>query len=276
MCATKFIAIFAGENPACYSGALSNSTVSMERFGMYDPNAIPDFSVKGFEVLITGGTGGIGAAFTRAFHEHGAKVIATDLKPPGDTLPTGVSFKQLDVRDDAAINDFAKRVGKLDVLIHCAGVLFRQKEFEIETFKTVVDIHLVGAMRLAMAFRPQLAAAQGSIILIGSMYSYFGSPFVPGYTAAKTGIVGLTRSLAVSLGDENIRCNAIAPGWIVTEMSRRGREDPVQGPRIMARLPNKRWGQPMELAGTALFLASRAAKLVNGVTIPVDGGYVAS
>jgi len=108
------------------------------------------------------------------------------------------------------------------------------------------------------------------------MYSYFGSPMIPAYGAAKTGIVSLTRSLALAYAADGIRVNAIAPGWINTEISRGGREEAEFNAKVMARLPIGRWAEPEELAGTALFLASPASRLINGVTIPVDGGYTAS
>jgi NAD(P)-dependent dehydrogenase (short-subunit alcohol dehydrogenase family) len=108
------------------------------------------------------------------------------------------------------------------------------------------------------------------------MYSYFGAAHVPAYSAAKTAIVSLTKSLALGFAADRIRVNAIAPGWIKTEISRQGRENPEFNRKVTDRLPNGEWAEPEELAGTALFLASPASSLINGVTIPVDGGYVAS
>lgn len=237
-------------------------------------DAAPDFSVDGTTVLISGGTGGIGLAFARAFRAGGATPILADLKPPA--ADEGFRFEVLDVRDDAAVTALAGRVEALGVLIHCAGKLIRHEEHRPEVFRDIVDIHLVGAMRLATAFRPRLARSRGCIINIGSVYSYFGAPMIPAYAAAKTAIVGLTKSLAVAYAEDGIRVNAIAPGWINTEISRRGREEPAFNERVMARLPTKRWSEPEELAGTAVFLASPAARLINGVTIPVDGGYGAA
>ena len=99
---------------------------------------------------------------------------------------------------------------------------------------------------------------------------------MPAYAAAKTAIVGLTRSLALAYAEDGIRVNAIAPGWIATDISRGGRENPEFNDKLMTRLPNKRWAEPEELAGTAIFLASSASALINGVTIPVDGGYTSA
>lgn len=235
------------------------------------------FSVQGKHVLISGGCGGIGSAFAHAFLEQGANVIVTDLKPPADDLiRAGARFEPLDVTSDEGVVALSKKIDKLDVLIHCAGKLKRWEEHQPEVFREIVDIHLFGNVRLAAAFRTQLKATQGCLINIASMYSYFGAPQVPAYAAAKTAIVGLTRSLALAYAEDGIRVNAIAPGWIATDISRGGRENPEFNDKLMTRLPNKRWAEPEELAGTAIFLASSASALINGVTIPVDGGYTSA
>jgi len=235
------------------------------------------FSVEGLQVLISGGCGGIGGAFAKAFLAHGAQVIVTDLQPaPEALLKAGVRYEHLDVTSDEAVEALAKKVDKLDVLIHCAGKLSRWEEHKPEVFRNIVDIHLFGNVRLAAAFRPHLKQTRGCMINIASMYSYFGAPQVPAYASAKTAIIGLTKSLALAYAEDGIRVNAIAPGWIATDISRGGRENPEFNEKLMARLPNKRWAEPEELAGTALFLASPASSLINGVTIPVDGGYTSS
>jgi len=234
----------------------------------------PDFSVEGKVVLISGGAGGIGMAFARAFRASGATAVIADVKPPAQGQD--FCFEPLDVRHDAAVRDLARRMERLDVLIHCAGRLVRHEEHQPDVFADIVDIHLTGNLRLATAFRPHLAKTRGCMINIASMYSYFGAPMIPAYASAKTAVVGLTKSLALAYAEDGIRVNAIAPGWIRTEISRRGREEPAFNEKVMHRLPTKRWSEPEELAGTAVFLASPAAALINGVTIPVDGGYAAS
>jgi NAD(P)-dependent dehydrogenase (short-subunit alcohol dehydrogenase family) len=235
------------------------------------------FSVEGLQVLISGGCGGIGGAFAKAFLAHGAQVIVTDLQaPPEALLEAGARYAHLDVTSDEAVEALAKTIDRLDVLIHCAGKLSRWEEHKPEVFRNIVDIHLFGNVRLAAAFRPHLKQTRGCMINIASMYSYFGAPQVPAYASAKTAIVGLTKSLALAYAEDGIRVNAIAPGWIATDISRGGRENPEFNEKLMARLPNKRWADPEELAGTALFLASPASSLINGVTIPVDGGYTSS
>ena len=239
--------------------------------------AIPSFSVAGQHVLISGGCGGIGSAFAHAFLAHGASVTVTDLQPPSqDLTAAGARFEPLDVTSDEAVNALAEKIKTLSVLIHCAGKLIRWEEHKPEVFREIVDIHLFGNVRLAAAFRPHLKASRGCMINIASMYSYFGAPQIPAYASAKTAIIGLTRSLALAYIEDGIRVNAIAPGWIETPISRAGRENPEFNDKLMQRLPIKRWARPDELAGTALFLASPAATLINGVTIPVDGGYSAA
>jgi NAD(P)-dependent dehydrogenase (short-subunit alcohol dehydrogenase family) len=239
-------------------------------------DAAPDFGVAGKAVLITGGAGGIGMAFARAFAACGARPVVTDLgaAPPAD-LPAGATYAALDVRDAAAIADLAGRTAALDVLIHCAGRITDRQAERVGEFAAQLDLHLVSALRLAEAFRPRLAERGGSIVFISSMYGYLGHPRGPGYGAAKTAIISLTKSLALDYADQGIRVNAIAPGWIDTALSKAGQADPAFNAKVMSRLPIKRWAGPEELAGTAVFLASPASGLINGVTIPVDGGYLA-
>lgn len=232
----------------------------------------PDFNVSGKHVLITGGRGGIGRAMGIAFRDAGAHVILADL---GDAPleQDGMRNVTLDVRNDAACAALANNLGKLDVLIQCAGKLARIKEYEIDVFEDVVATHLFGSFRLAVALRPLLAASKGCVINIGSMYSYFGSPHAPAYGAAKAALVQLTKSLAIAWAKDGIRVNCIAPGWVVTELTRGGRENPEFFAKVTSRLPQGRWAEPEEVAGPAVFLASAAASLITGATLAVDGGY---
>lgn len=237
--------------------------------------ASPDFSVAGKTVLITGGSGGIGSAFTRAFLAHGANVIAADVTAASNSNDDRVRRVALDVRSDTDVDALAASTSQLHAVIHCAGRLARWEEYKPEVFMDILDIHLVGALRLANAFRPHLKSSKGCIIHMGSMYSYFGAPQVPAYSAAKTAIVSLTKSLAINFAADGIRVNAIAPGWIKTEMSRGGRENPEFNAKVIARIPGREWAEPEDLAGTAIFLTSDASRLITGVTIPIDGGYSA-
>lgn len=236
----------------------------------------PNFSVAGKTVLITGGSGGIGRELAEAFLAHGGNVIVADIASRNGEMDHRIRYEPLDVTSEEEVDSLATRIDSLDVVIHCAGKLARWEEYKPSVFMNILDIHLVGSLRLANAFHGHLKAAGGCIINIASMYSYFGAPQVPAYAAAKTGIVSLTKSLAINYAADGIRVNAIAPGWIKTEISRGGRENPEFNARVVARIPSGEWSDPSELSGTAIFLASPAASLINGVTIPVDGGYSAS
>jgi NAD(P)-dependent dehydrogenase (short-subunit alcohol dehydrogenase family) len=235
----------------------------------------PSFDVSGKQVLVTGGRGGIGRAIGEAFRNHGARVTLADVSPVPASAD-GFEHRVLDVCNDEAVTRLATDMPRLDVLVQCAGKIARGREYEVEMFRDVVDTHLFGSFRLANAFKPQLAAAKGCIVNIGSMYSYFGSPHAPAYGAAKAALVQLTKSLALAWAKDGIRVNAIAPGWIKTELTRPGRENPDFFRKVSERLPDGQWAEPEDVAGAVVFLASPAARLINGATIPVDGGYSAS
>lgn len=233
-----------------------------------------DFSVKGKHVLITGGTGGIGAAFAEAFIDAGSVVTIADIAPPRADQNPGLKFEQVDMGNDGAVDALAARTGRMDVVIHCAGRAALGEEYSPAVFNEIVNLHLTGALRLANGFRPHLKASRGCLIHIASMYSYFASPLVPAYGAAKTGLMSLTRSLAVELAGDGIRVNAIAPGWIDTPLTQVIQEQlPDMNRRILERLPQGRWNTPDELAGLAIFLASPASSILTGVTIAADAGY---
>lgn len=235
----------------------------------------PSFDVSGKQVLVTGGRGGIGRAIGEAFRQHGARVMLTDVSP-APASGDGFEHRVLDVCDTEAVNRLAADTPKLDVLVQCAGKINRGREYEIEMFRDTIETHLFGSFRLANAFKPHLATAKGSIVNIGSMYSYFGSPHAPAYGAAKAALVQLTKSLALAWAKDGIRVNAVAPGWIKTELTRGARENPEFYRKITERLPDGQFAEPEDVGGAVVFLASPAARLITGVTIPVDGGYSAS
>ena len=196
----------------------------------------PDFSVRGKHVLITGGTGGIGGALAKAFLDHGAHVTVADIAATKDGTDPSIRYEQLDVRDDAAVEALAARVPKLDVLIHCAGRASAE-EYKTEVFKDILDIHLVGNLRFANAFRPHLKASKGCLINIASMYSYFGSPYAPAYGAAKTAVVSLTKSLAIAFAEDGIRVNAVACAQMYNDESQRLGRSSV-APQDARRIPH--------------------------------------
>lgn len=235
------------------------------------------FDVAGKHVLVSGGMGDIGGAFATGFADRGARVIVCDIKP-SKSVPSSsaVRYEHLDVCSEDAVNALASTISQLDVLIHCAGALAPFKEHRPAVFQKIVDIHLFGNMRLATAFRPHLKERRGCIINVGSVYSFFGHARLPAYAAAKAAMLSLTKSLAIAYAEDGIRVNGIAPGFIATEMTRSGRHDAEINASLMARCPMRRWGEPIELVGTALFLASSASAFVNGAMIPVDGGFSAS
>jgi NAD(P)-dependent dehydrogenase (short-subunit alcohol dehydrogenase family) len=233
-----------------------------------------DFSVKGKHVLVTGGTGGIGAAFAEAFLHAGATVTIADVAPRRPEQSAALAYERLDLGDDAAVAALAARTERMDVVIHCAGRAAVGEEYTPAVFNEMVNVHLTGALRLANAFRPHLRTSRGCLIHIASMYSYFASPLAPAYGAAKTGLLSLTRTLAVAFAGDGIRVNAIAPGWIDTPLTKAIQEQmPEMNRRILERLPSGRWNTPDELAGLAIFLASPAARILTGVTIAADAGY---
>ena len=229
----------------------------------------------GKTAAITGAAGGIGAALVAGFVDAGWQVLGVDKTTP-HLDSDNVHHVALDVTDTNTVAEWGQSLPRLDVLINAAGVIRRNEEFDPATFAQVIDINLNGAMRMCSAVRPALVAAPGGCIInIASMLSQFGGPLVPGYTASKTGIVGLTRALAVAWAPDGIRVNAIAPGWIETPMTAALRADQQRERTILDRTPMQRWGRPEELVGPALFLASTAAAFVTGITMPVDGGYSA-
>ena len=227
-------------------------------------------------VLITGGASGIGAGLARAFGAAGCAVTATGLNDAELAAANSGSAKLrvLDVRNDDAISKLVSSFDRLDIVINCAGVAFHQREeFDPAVFATVLDVNLTGAMRVSTASRPLLAQSRGSILMMASMNSYFGAPGAPGYASSKGGIVQLTRSLAMAWARDSIRANAIAPGGIATPMTAALRGSDNASRRALERTPMRRWGEPDDIAGAALFLCSPAAAFITGAVLNVDGGY---
>ena len=222
--------------------------------------------------VISGAAGGIGRALAEGFLAAGYGVTGVDREPQGWLAP-GFRYQTLDLTDNDAVANFGAGLPRLDVLINAAGIIRRVAEYEIETFEHVIDVNLTGTMRLATACRPALAQRGGAVINIASMLSFFGGGLVPAYSASKGGIVTLTKSLAIGWAKDNIRVNAIAPGWIATPLTDALQKDEARSRVILERTPMGRWGTPADLVGPALFLASDGARFVTGAVLAVDGGY---
>ena len=189
---------------------------------------------------------------------------ATDLDVPAARERRemgGVEFESMDVRNAEDVIHQVTRLGDLDVVVNCAGVIRRSDEHRPEVFCDVIDINLNGTMRVCAAAREGLKARRGSIINIASMLSFFGGGLVPGYSASKGGIVQLTKSLAIAYAEEGIRVNAVAPGWIATPLTQALQDDPVRSAQIVSRTPLGRWGTP-EVADPVLFLPVRRHDLL--------------
>ena len=229
--------------------------------------------------LVTGGTRGIGAGAALALAEAGYQVLATGLtEEEVAATPAHASIRhaRLDVTSDAQVAAIVAGCERIDALVNCAGMIQRGgKEFEIEAFRLTVEVNLTGSMRMCLAAKDKLAEAKGAIVNTASMLTFHGSAYAPGYAASKGGVGQLTKSLAAAWAPDGIRVNAVAPGWIATELTRPLVEDAARSAPILSRTPMNRWGEPGDVGGAVLFLLSDAARFITGTILPVDGGYLA-
>lgn len=237
----------------------------------------------GKSVLVSGGSSGIGLEMARGFAALGASVVATGTSErklaenKADARNAGLRFVAMDVRDGEAVRAVIDGLDRLDVVINAAGISHGGAEAVREDrFLDVLDVNLAGMMRVALAAREPLRRTGGTIINIASMLSYLveaGSDVV-GYTASKTGVLGLTRALAHTLGADGIRVNAISPGYHRTDMTKPLWSVEKSAGLIAGRTALGRWGETGDLVGYAVFLATPAAAYITGTDLPVDGGYV--
>ena len=251
------------------------------------------FDLSGKSAVITGGNGGIGLGIAVGLAEAGADILVA----ARNKAKTDAAVKQLqalgvravgtttNVQHEDEVADMVKlaldEFGRLDILVNNAGIGIRKapQDYTLEDWNLIMDINLTGTFLPCREAYPHMAAAGGGkIINIGSMTSIFGHDLVMPYSASKGGVVQLTKSLATAWAKDNIRVNSILPGWIETDLTEPLRTEESFRERyelISARIPHGRWGTPDDMAGTAVFLAASASDYVTGVSIPVDGGYVA-
>lgn len=249
------------------------------------------FSLDGQVALVTGANRGLGQGLAIALAQAGADVVlltsgsdASETKARVEAAGSRAHIVHCDLLAatpadlrgvvDEAIAEF----GRLDILVNNAGIIRRQPaiEFSEDNWNDVLQVNLTSAFFLAQAAaRPMIEAGAGRIINIASMLSYQGGVFVPSYTAAKSGVAGLTKALANEWAKLGVTVNAIAPGYMATDNTAALRADEDRSASILDRIPAGRWGTPDDLAGAVVFLASEAASYVNGTTLDVDGGWLA-
>jgi len=243
------------------------------------------FSLAGQVAIVTGANSGLGRSIALALLDAGAYIVGTGRDEGknaavGQELGVRGEIVAADVRDEDAmasvIDGAAKTHGRVDILVNNAGIGGRAGFLEMsqDDWRRMLDTHLTGAfLATKFAANAMIAGGRGgSVINIGSMYSLFGAPAGVHYTTAKTGLVGLTRALAVELAPHDIRVNAILPGWIETEMTRTVRESALAA-GILPKIPLARFGVPSDLVGVAILLASPAGRYITGAEIAIDGGY---
>ena len=247
------------------------------------------FDLTGRVAVVTGGNGGIGLGMARGLADAGADVAVVGRnEEKSKAAVTELALRGVraiavaaDVTDKDAVGRMVERVkgdlGRVDILVNNAGINIRKppQVLELEEWSSVIDTNLTSAFLCSKAVHPLMkAAGGGKVINIGSMMSIFGASFAPAYAASKGGIVQFTRSCACAWAADNIQANAVLPGWIDTDLTKRARKE-IDGlhDRVLGRTPAARWGAIDDFAGIAVFLASPASDFVTGTAIPVDGGY---
>ena len=247
------------------------------------------FDLQDKVAVITGGNGGIGFGMAQGLATEGARIViaarnaaksaaAVELLKSSGAQALAI---EVDVTNEDSVSRLFEqaqsRCGHVDILVNNAGINIRKpvQTLAFEEWQQVVATNLHSAFLCCRAAYPHLkSAGGGKIINIGSMLSIFGAGFAPAYGASKGGVVQLTKSLASAWAADNIQVNAVLPGWVNTDLTRKARVE-VDGlhERVLERTPARRWGEAADFAGIAIFLASAASNFITGVAIPVDGGY---
>lgn len=245
-----------------------------------------DFDLTRKVAIVTGGNGGIGYGIARGLAQAGASIIVA-ARNRDKTMQAVAALQELgveaigvttDVQNETSVQAMIKTAvdtfGRVDILVNNAGINIRKapQDYTLDEWQEVINTNLTGVFLCCREVYPHLIkAGGGKIINIGSMTSIFGSSVSPAYAATKGAVVQFTKSLAIFWTADNIQVNAILPGWIHTDLTAGSSSDRYNA--IKARIPHGRWGEPNELAGTAVFLASRASDYISGIALPVDGGY---
>ncbi len=248
-------------------------------------NSLDKYSLEGERAIVTGGGSGIGLAIAEALATSGADVILmgrneTKLRKACGQLGQKARPAVFDVTDTddagASIRAIEQEHGPVSILVNNAGVHLKKpaESTGADEFRRVQETHVTGALVLSQEVaRGMLERNHGSIVFIASMASYLGMPLVTAYAAAKTAQLGVMRSLAAEWSGRGVRVNAVAPGWISTDMMMKAVEgDPQRKRKILSRTPMGRFGEPCEIGWAVAFLCSEAASFINGVCLPVDGG----
>jgi 2-deoxy-D-gluconate 3-dehydrogenase len=248
------------------------------------------FKLDGKVALVTGAGQGLGQGMALALAEAGADIASLDRVGCEGTCEavralgrqyceSVVDLRQASVDDlRSVVAHIVEELGHIDILVNNAGTIRRAPAIDLSEsdWDDVLQINLKAAFFLSQAVaRLMLSQGSGKIINIASMLSFQGGIIVPSYTAAKSGLAGITRALANEWAKHNINVNAIAPGYMATDNTSALRADPVRSASILERIPAGRWGTPDDLHGIVVFLASRASDYLNGAIIPVDGGWLA-
>jgi 2-deoxy-D-gluconate 3-dehydrogenase len=247
------------------------------------------FDLTGKVAVVTGGNGGIGLGMARGLAAAGAAIVIAARNAEKSQAAVGELEQRgakaiavaVDVTDAAAVARMTAAAvaafGRLDILVNNAGTNIRHPLHELSPadWHTVIDTNLTSAYLCCKAVYPLMKRqGGGKIINIGSMMSIFGASFAPAYAASKGGIVQLTKSIASSWAPDNIQANAVLPGWIDTDLTRKARQVvPTLNDNVLRRTPAGRWGTIDDMSGVAVFLASPASDFVTGAAIPVDGGF---
>jgi 3-oxoacyl-[acyl-carrier protein] reductase len=236
------------------------------------------FDFSGKSALVVGGSSGIGRGVSRAFRDAGASVVVWGTRPSvadyedSDEL-AGMAYFQVDVSDAERIRALTAEIESLDILVMSQGtVLYDRQEFEIEAFRKVVEVNLTSMMTCAQGLYGVLRASRGVVITVSSTAAYHATRGNPAYNASKCGVVGLTRTLGQAWAGRGIRVNGIAPGYVDTKLTKVTTEHPERKAAAIASIPLGRFGNPADMAGAALFLASPYSSYIVGQTLVVDGG----